>query len=304
MKTTNVRPQPTFASLEQRVANQERRINEGVRSGTLTETEATSLRQRVEAAKVGIEADRFDGNGLTQRKPAEQLLNGISKDIEGAKHNEVMDLDKGVAELERQVLVGGKDGTLTEGEGAKLGEQVTALKSELAQASTPEAKQAVQEKLKALSKEVRSERNDEQFNAGKRLENFEQRIDRGVADGTLKPAEAARLKAEVAGLKLLKDVGFKSGKLFNRVNHDIFAQRHDAQVDVPKRSAAMTSQLDAAVKSGKLTPEQAASFKSQLETLTKEGTPAAGPRLNVLQQQIISAIMSAKPAPQPPVSQA
>lgn len=301
MKTASVRPQPTFAKLEQRVANQERRINEGVRNGSLTDTEASSLRQRVEAAKVGLEADRFDGNGLTQRKPVEQLLNGLSKDIQTAKHNDVMDLEKGVASLEKRVAAGGKDGTLTEAEGAKLGEQVTALKSELAQATTPEAKKAVQDKFNALSKEVHHARHDEQFNAGKRLENFEQRIERGLADGTLKPAEAARLQGEVAGLKLLKDVGFKSGKLFNRVNHDIFAQRHDAQVDVPKRSAAMTSQLDAAVTAGKLTPEQAASFKSQLETLSKEGTPAAGPRLNVLQQQIISAIMSAKP--QPPATQ-
>lgn len=304
MKTTALRPQPTFASLEQRIANQERRINDGVRNGTLTESEASSLRSRVEAARVGIEADRFDGNGLTQRKPAEQLLNGISKDIQSAKRNDSMDLEKGVAELERQLSVGGKDGTLTEGEGAKLGEQVTVLKQELAAATTPEAKKAVQDKLKALSKEVRSERRDEQFNVGKRLENFEQRIDRGLADGTLKPAEAARLKGEVAGLKLLKDVGFKSGKLFNRVSHDIFTQRHDAQVDVPKRSAAMTSQLDTAVKAGKLTPEQAASFKTQLETLSKEGTPAAGPRLNVLQQQIVSAIMAAKPPVQPVSQQA
>lgn len=296
MKTTTVR-QPTFTSLEQRVANQERRINEGVRNGSLTDTEASSLRQRVEAAKVGLEADRFDGNGLTQRKPVEQLLNGLSKDIQTAKRDDVRDLDRGVADLERRVAAGRKDGTLTEAEGAKLNEQVTALKAELAQATTPEAKQAVQQKLATLSKDVHHARHDEQFNAGKRLENLEQRIERGVADGTLKPAEAARLEGQVAGLKLLKDVGFKSGKLFDRVSHDVFAQRHDAQVDVPKRSAAMTSQLDAAVKKGTLTPEQAASFKAQLETLTKEGTPAAGPRLNVLQQQIISAIMAAKPQP-------
>lgn len=76
--------------------------------------------------------------------------------------------------------------------------------------SETEAKQAVQDELKALSKEVHSERTDTLASAS---------IDRGVADGT---------------------------------------------------------QLDAAVKSGKVTPEQAASFKSQLETLAKEGTSAAG----------------------------
>ena len=53
MKTATVR-QPTFSSLTQRIANQERRINEGVRSGSLTDTEAASLRERVKAAKAGI----------------------------------------------------------------------------------------------------------------------------------------------------------------------------------------------------------------------------------------------------------
>jgi polyhydroxyalkanoate synthesis regulator phasin len=299
MKTASVRPQPTFSSLEQRVANQERRINEGVRNGSLTETEASSLRQRVEAAKVGIEADKFDGNGLTQRKAAEQLLNGISKDIQTAKGNDEMDVGKGVSDIEQRIAAGTKDGTLTEAEGAKLSEQLTALKGKLEAATTPEAKKAVQDEMKALSKDVHSARHDEQFNAGKRLENFEQRIEAGLKDGTLKPAEAARLKGEVAALQLLKDVGFKSGKLFNRVSHDIFHQRHDAQVDVPKRTAAMTSQLDSAVKSGKLTAAQAETFKAELAKLSGEGVEAAGPRLNILQQQIVSAIMAAKPQPVP-----
>lgn len=296
MKTTALRPQPTFASLEQRVANQERRINQGVQRGTLTEAEASSLKQRVEAAKVGLEADTFDGNGLTQRKAAQQLLNGISKDIKTANRNDDFDAGKRVADLERRVSAGVKDGTLSAEEGAKLNETIAGLKQEAAQATTPEAKKALGAKLKAVSKEIHKGRHDAQFDADKRLENFENRIKAGVADGTLNAREAARLTGEVAGLKLLKDLGVTSGKLFNRVNHDIFSQRHDAQVDVAARSASMTSRLDGAVTAGKLTPEQAATFKAELAKLTAEDVKAAGPRLNVLEQQIVSAIMSAKPS--------
>ncbi len=53
------RPQPTFAFLEQRLANQTRRLAQGVRARTLTKAEAAPLRQRLSAAQVGL-----DGNGL------------------------------------------------------------------------------------------------------------------------------------------------------------------------------------------------------------------------------------------------
>ncbi len=295
MKTATVR-QPTFASLTQRIANQERRINEGVRSGSLTDPEAASLRERVKAAKAGIDADAFDGNGLTQGKAAQQLLNGLSKDIKSAKHNETMDVSKRVANFEKRVEQGTKDGTLTEAESTKLKSQIAGLKQELAQATTPEAKKAVQDKLKSVNKEIFRARHDSQFDANKRLENFEQRIKAGLADGTLNAKEAARLTGEVAGLKMLDGLGIKSAKLFNRVNRDVFAQRHDGQVDVAKRSASIGSRIDAAVTAGKLTQEQATAFKAELTKLSAEGVQGQGPRLNVLEQQIVSAVMTA-PAP-------
>jgi hypothetical protein len=37
----------SFASLEQRIANQTRRINQGVRAGTLSQEEANPLRARL-----------------------------------------------------------------------------------------------------------------------------------------------------------------------------------------------------------------------------------------------------------------
>ncbi len=307
MKTTAARPQPTFASLEQRIANQERRINEGLRSGKLTAEEAAPLQERVAAARTGLEADKFDGNGLTQGKAAATLLNGLSKDIHSAKHNDVMDVAKGIDNLGKGITAGKNAGTISEAEAAKFGEQVTALKGELAAATTPEAKKAVQDKFKALAKEVRQERRDGDFDATNRIASFKDRIAKGVADGSLSPKEAERMSGQVAGLEALAAAGIKDARLFNKVDGNIFRQRHDAQVDVAKRSASIGTQLDNAATAGKLTPEQVATFKGELEKLSAEGVQAAGPRLNELQQRIAAALLAApQPVPmtQVPMTQA
>lgn len=302
MKTTAARHQPTVASLEQRIANQERRINEGIRSGKLTAEEAAPLQERVAAAKKGLEADAFDGNGLTQGKAAQTLLNGLSKDIHSAKHNDVMDVAKGIDNLGKGITAGKNAGTISEAEAAKFGEQVTALKSELAAATTPEAKKAVQDKFKALAKEVRQERRDGDFDATNRIASFKDRIAKGVADGSLSPKEAARMTGQVAGLEALAAAGIKDARLFNKVDGNIFRQRHDAQVDVAARSSSIGTQLDSAATAGKLTPEQVSTFKAELEKLSAEGVQAAGPRLNELQQRIAAALLT---APQPvPMTQA
>lgn len=302
MKTTSARVVPTLASLEQRIANQERRIATALRTGGLTEQEASSLRERVQTAKTGFEADAFDGNGLTHAQAAQALLDGTSKDLRAAAHDASFDVDKRVAELERRVTAGTTDGTLTEREQKAVGEHLTSLKAKLAQATTPEAKAALRGEVQALGKQIARARHDEQFDAGKRLESFKARIERGVADGTLNAKEAARLHGKVAGLALLDSMGLESGKLFNQVSRGIFHQRHDAQVDVAKRSAAIGSAIDSAAQAGTLTPAQAATFKAQLTALSAPEAEAKGPRLNVLHQQVVSAIAAARAAAAPSVA--
>lgn len=300
MKTSAPSRQPSFASLEQRIANQQRRINEGVRSGSLTKEEASPLQARLTAAQTGLEADRFDGNGLTQRDAAKTLLNGLSADLKTAKHNDTVDVDKRVADLERRVTAGKNDGTLTAPEAEALTAKVADLKAKVAAATTPEAKQALAADVKALGKEVRKDRHDAEFDATNRLASMNHRIEAGLKDGSLNLKEAARLTGKVAGLAALQAAGINSPKLFNQVSKAIFGQRHDANVDTARVAKGIEETLSKPASC--LTPEQVAAFKERLATLSASDAPAAGAQLNVLKAQIQAAVLAGQQAPALPTA--
>ena len=302
MKTSAPTRQPSFASLEQRIANQQRRITEGLRSGSLTKEEASPLQERLGAAKTGLEADRFDGNGLSQRDAAKTLLKGLSTDIKTAKHNDTIDADKSVANLERAIAAGKNDGTLTAPEAEAMTKKVADLKAKVAAATTPEAKQALTAEVKAMGKELRQERHDADFDATNRVASMNHRIEAGLKDGSLNMKEAARLTGKVAGLAALQAAGINSPKLFNQVSKAIFGQRHDANVDTARVAKGIEETL--AKPASCLTPEQVAAFKERLAKLTASGAPAAGPQLNVLKAQIAAALLAGQPVPALPTATA
>lgn len=302
MKTSAPIRQPSFAALEQRIANQQRRINEGVRSGSLTKEEASPLQERLGAARTGLEADRFDGNGLSQGSAAKALLNGLSADIKTAKHNGTIDVDKSVADLERRVAAGKDDGTLTAPEADAMSKKVADLKAKVATATTPEAKQALTAEVKAMKTELGKERRDGEFDGTNRVASMNHRIAAGLKDGSLNMKEAARLTGKVAGLAALQAAGINTPKLFNHVSNDIFRERHDANVDTTRVAKGIEETL--AKPASCLSPEQVAAFKERLAKLSASGVPAAGPQLNVLKAQIAAAVLAGQKAPALPTTTA
>jgi len=83
----------TTGSLAQRIENrkdrQNARINQGVRSGELTNKEAARLKARQANLNQKIRQDRKDGPGLTaaERARIEQRQDNISRDIARQKHD-------------------------------------------------------------------------------------------------------------------------------------------------------------------------------------------------------------------------
>lgn len=282
MKTTTTKT--SFGHFEQRVANQERRIRQGLAAGTLTQAEAAPLQQRLDAAKAQLK-DGFDGPARCGFK---KLFGDLSNDIHAAKHNDVVDAQQRTTNLDQRIAAGVKD---TEQEAAALKEQATSLKGELAAATTPEAKKAVEAKLAAFSKTVHAERHDGELDAGKRMENFAQRIAAGVKDGSLTQREATRLSERFAGVEALTRNGAVSPELINRLDRSIFHARHDAQVSGDKAQKALGGLIDSLTTSGKLTADEATKFKASLAQLG-EGTRARGPQLNVLREDILAAAAS------------
>lgn len=258
----------SFASLEQRIANQTRRINQGVRAGTLTQEEAAPLRSRLSRAQERIQNDAFDGNGSSRLEQQQKQLNGIGQGIRGAKHNETVDPAQRAANISRRIENGLKNGSLTQ-------EEYDALKAKAAQATTPE-------QLKALSKEVRAEKHDGELDVQKRKENFAARIDQGLADGSLTADEAKALTEKVDAMGTAPDA-----QTVNQLNRDIFRARHNPTVDSAKMIESLSARVDLLEHNGKLTPDQASAFKAQLQQLTGDAQ-AVGPRLNILREQLSS----------------
>ena len=158
--TTTTASRPTLASLEQRVAKQERAITTGVRAGTIDASEAKAMRAELGKARRHFENDAFDGNGLSRREQASKALHGVAREIKGARGDENVDLGKRTADIDRRITQGVTDGSLTAAEGEALKATSSSVKAELAAATTPEAKQAAAAKVLELSKQVATDRHD------------------------------------------------------------------------------------------------------------------------------------------------
>lgn len=274
---------PLFPRLEQRIANQENRINRGEKAGTLTAEEAKGLREKLTAVQTNLQNDRFDGDGLTRGQDFKKQLNGISKEIKSSNHNDAVDLTKRADSIDARIKTGLADGSLTADEAAKLQDGAKTLRGELAAATTPEAQKALNQKFNDLSKSVHKERHDGEMDAGKRLSNFTDRITAGLKDGSLNEKEASRLFDRAAKLGAS---GTADPKAVNALNRSIFHQRHDQNVNVPVALKDLTARVDSLATAGRLTPDQASAYRAQLVELGKADAAAAGPRLNVLRAQL------------------
>ena len=224
MKTT-ARP-AVVARFERRISNQERRIAQGEKSGSLTKEEAAPLQARLDAMK-SLVKDGFEGAAAPGFK---KVFDGLSQDIRSAKRNEVTDPAARSTNIEQRLAAGLKDGSLTQAEHDALKTSADGLKAELAQALTPEAKKAVAGKLEALSKNVFKERHDGELDAGKRIESFANRVSAGLDDKSLNTREATRLAERVGSLYADSLTGKLDAKEVNQLNRANYRQRHDRQV--------------------------------------------------------------------------
>ena len=259
MKTA---PRPTsFGSLEQRVANQERRINKGVQRGTLTQDEASGLRDRLNTAQQTIQNDAFDGNGSSRLADQRKMLNGIGADIHAQKRNGDIDPGQRMNNIDQRIQKGLADGSLTQQEADGLTASATDLRSKLDAASTPEEKAALTGQLNDLSKQVHAGRHNDEMDADKRVQSFSARIQAGVANGSLNQAEAARLTSRVDSLS---QNGGADAQTVNQLNRDIFVQKHDRQMDAGVAQSAIGARLDSLESSGKLSPDQVSQFRTEL----------------------------------------
>jgi hypothetical protein len=133
-----------------------------------------------------------------------------AKEVKELKdHPRREEVNRRVRNEERRIAKGLKDGTITPDEAKKLrselagvkGEEKAEVKANGGYLTKTEQKQLNQQ----LNEDSRQIKHDEEHprigEVNQRVDNQEKRIDQGVKDGQLTPAEAQQLRSEEAGIK-------------------------------------------------------------------------------------------------------
>ncbi len=125
-QTTPPTPQPPTPSVEDRLSNQERRIGEGLKDGSLTSGEAARLQR--EESRLNREAARFRKDGVItpeERAKMRRDLNRASRDISRERHdpqraNPNNPINQRMGNQAERISKGIQDGSLTNREAARL----------------------------------------------------------------------------------------------------------------------------------------------------------------------------------------
>lgn len=159
----------------QRFGNQKHRINEGAKSGQLTEKEAAKLNKKENKLQKMIARDMFDGGGLTAREKAkiERKQDKLSEKIYGQKHdrqsNATPGVDKRSDRLETRIEKGIESGKLNEREAGRLNGGLAELEAAATAAKadgkvTGKERRELQQLANQLSFRVAVQKHDRQGN--------------------------------------------------------------------------------------------------------------------------------------------
>jgi polyhydroxyalkanoate synthesis regulator phasin len=153
-----------------RMDNLQQRIDEGVKSGTLTGQEAKRVLNQLNSIRKGF--DNAVQNGLSDReaKHFDQRLDTLSKEVFKERHDREdtrsgRRIDHRISELQKQIDDGSRVGSLTPVETKSLQSRLDGIRSHYERAQkdgnlTDQEIRAIQTRLDALSKSVAKERQD------------------------------------------------------------------------------------------------------------------------------------------------
>ena len=240
---------------DDRLANQERRIAEGLRDGSLTAGEAARLQR--EETSLNREAARVQADGVItpqERARMERDLNRVSRDISNERHdaqraNPNNPFNQRLGDQADRIANGIRDGSLTQREAARLEREESRIAREEARFLrdghlSPWERRKLDRDLDRASRDIWRERHDAQGTLAptphldRREANQADRIRDGVRDGSLTRGEAARLGAEQRHIRR-EEARFKADgnvtprerahleRDLNRASRDISRARHN-----------------------------------------------------------------------------
>lgn len=204
-------PSVPWASINDRQADLDRRIDVGVRNGSLTQAEAQRLRAEFRSL-VQLEAQyRRSGNGMSAQEKAD--LNRRYDILNAKVRFERNDRDedrnwRGInarqAELDRRIDMGVRNGSLTRNEAMRLRaefQDIARLEAQYRRSGNGlnrAERQDLDRRFDALSRKIQMERTDSNdwYGSSNRLRELGRRIDVGIQRGQITRAEASRLRSE------------------------------------------------------------------------------------------------------------
>lgn len=153
-----------------RMDNLQQRIDEGVKSGTLTGQEAKGVQNQLNSIRKGF--DSAVKNGLSDReaKHFNQRLDTLSKEVYKQKHDRedtrsAGRIDHRISELQKRIDDGSRKGSLTPVETKNLQSRLDGIRAHYERAQkdgklTDQEIRAIQTRLDALAKSVAREKSD------------------------------------------------------------------------------------------------------------------------------------------------
>jgi septal ring factor EnvC (AmiA/AmiB activator) len=148
----------------------QQRIDEGVRSGTLTAQEAKRVQNQLNSIRRGF--DSAVQNGLSDReaKQFNQSIDTLNKEISKEKHDRedtrsAGKIDRRISDLQKQIDSGSRSGSLTPLETKNLQSRLDGIRSQYERAQkdgrlSDQEIRSIQTKLDTLTKSIAREKSD------------------------------------------------------------------------------------------------------------------------------------------------
>jgi uncharacterized membrane protein YebE (DUF533 family) len=191
--------------VDRREQNQQKRVADGVKDGSLTSGEAAKIEK--DEAKIQQDEAKAKADGVVtseERKKLNRELKKTSREIHSDRDN-TPGVDRREQNQQNRVANGLKDGSLTSGEAAKIESDEAKIKQDEAKAKadgvvTPGERKQLNRELNQTSREIHSDR-DNTPGVDRREQNQQNRVANGLKDGSLTSGEAAKIESDEAKIK-------------------------------------------------------------------------------------------------------
>src|SRR5499427_8209657 len=266
--------------VDRREQNQQKRVADGVKDGSLTSGEAAKIES--EEAKIQQDEAKAKADGVVtpdERKKLNRELDKTSREISRDRDN-TPGIDRREQNQQNRVANGLKDGSLSSGEAAKIESDETKIRQDEAKAkadgvATPDERKKLNRELNKTSREISRDR-DNTPGIDRREQNQQNRVANGLKDGSLTSGEAAKIERDETKIrqdeaKAKADGVVTSGeraKLNRELNHASHEIHHDKDntpgdntPGIDRREQNQQNRVANGLKDGSLTSGEAAKIE-------------------------------------------